>query len=299
MGRQISPQILGATAIGLALVLGAYTFNSIGKPLETPQPASTQQALKAPSRMPLPVTDSNRDGVEDWRDEFITTKPIVIDRSSIDAYTPPTTLTGQTSIDFFTDTIQAKLNQPFGLSQEAVFERITDKVARSTEQTIYTLSNITILEEWDEVDVLNYANTVAASLIRHNNNNLRHEVEIMNQAILEQQPAVLDELKAVGAMYQSYRDDLLLIPVPKIMAKEHLDLINTFEAVAVDISAMRLVFDDPLVTLMRLKRYDGDTEGMRLALQNMYNVLLPYTKLLKSDDPANIFVLFNSNYQAP
>jgi len=60
---------------------------------------------------------------------------------------------------------------------------------------------------------------------------------------------------------------------------------------------MQLVFSDPVVALMRVKRYQDDAIGLSLALQNIYNVVLPYASVFEPNDPAVLFVVFDPNYQ--
>lgn len=91
------------------------------------------------------------------------------------------------------------------------------------------------------------------------------------------------------------RDESLLVPVPRVFLKQHLDLINTYEAMYQDISAMALSVEDPAVALLRIKRYREDALGLGLALQNMYDALEPHAGLFSANDPAVLFANFNSD----
>lgn len=91
------------------------------------------------------------------------------------------------------------------------------------------------------------------------------------------------------------RDESLLVPVPKLLLKQHLDLINTYEAVYKDIYAMTYSLEDPAVALMRIKRYEDDVLGLGVALQNMYDSLQPYAGLFSVSDPALLFASFNND----
>lgn len=91
------------------------------------------------------------------------------------------------------------------------------------------------------------------------------------------------------------RDESLLVPVPKLFLKQHLDLINTYEAIYKDIYAMTLSLEDPAVALLRIKRYEDDALGFSLALQNMYDALEPHAGLFTANDPALLFANFNQS----
>jgi hypothetical protein len=94
------------------------------------------------------------------------------------------------------------------------------------------------------------------------------------------------------------RDATLAIPVPAFAAKQHLDLINTYHALYESISAMAISFEDPALTLIRMKRYQDDATGLDFALQNMYQSFEPYASLLGPDDPALLFVIFSPDFNS-
>ena len=91
------------------------------------------------------------------------------------------------------------------------------------------------------------------------------------------------------------RDDSLLVPVPRIFIKQHLDLINTYHALQGSISALSLSAEDPAVALLHIKRYEDDARGLAYALENMSLTLAAYPELFTADDQATIFTYFNSN----
>jgi hypothetical protein len=294
MQGQINPKIVGATIIGFALVAGAFTVSSLNQDMVVPQPAAV--AMNNQPRVSIAVTDTDDNGIEDWRDEFVTTEPIVLD-SAESTYTPPDTLTGKMSIGLMENYIRSKNYGPFGSPQEELITNTINNLSRETEVKIYDTPDIDIMREWDDEDVVNYANTAAATL--HNNNvpNTQGEIEILHDIVTTGDRDRLKELETLVGVYQGYRDDTLLIPVPTFLVKEHLDLINSYHAIYEDIKAMSLTFNDPAVTLLRLKRYQDDATGLWYSLQNMSLALEPYVHLITADDPALLFGVFSPDYQ--
>ena len=72
MDTQSKTRIIGAFVIGFSIVGGAYTISNFGKSSIPPPAAPAATAsLTAVSRDLLPVTDTNADGIEDWRESFI------------------------------------------------------------------------------------------------------------------------------------------------------------------------------------------------------------------------------------
>lgn len=294
MQGQINPKIVGATIIGFALVAGAFTISSLQNDKSIPQPAAV--VVGAPQRVAIAVTDTDDNGIEDWRDEFVTTEPLIITGASTSDYTLPDTLTGKMSIDFMEDLIRSRNYGPFGPSQERVIQNTIDTLAKETEITLYDTSDITIMSEWDDQDILNYANTAAAIIYNNSDPTLAGELEILRNIFTTGDYSQVSELEKLAMVYQSYRDDTLKIPVPAFLTKEHLDLINTYHALFEDIHAMAMVDTDPAVSLLRLKRYQDDATGLGYALQNMYLALEPYAHLVTSaEEPATLFVLFSPN----
>lgn len=289
MQGQISPKIIGSTLIGFALVAGAYLMSDFNK-RELTVPVA-QLATSTPQRVAIAVTDTDNNGIEDWRDEFVTTAPIILNEST-STYSLPDTLTGKMSISFMENVIRSKTYGPFGRTEDEVINSTIKNLASETEISLYDTPDISIMTEWDDADIRNYANTVA-SVILNNSIESEGELNILYDILQTNDQNRIPELEAVATVYKNYRDDTLKVPVPAFLAKEHLDLINSYHAIQQDIAAMAVVFDDPAVSLLRLKRYQDDATGLGLSLQNMYFALEPYARLVTADDPATLFVLFN------
>lgn len=297
MQGYLNSRIIGASAIGFALVLGAYTLSDFGAAPELQQPAAATAAMEPPPRVSIAVTDEDQNGIEDWRDEFITTEPIVLTNSDSEPYTPPDTLTGQMGIDFMQGIIRAQGYGPFSRSQEEVIDDTVNQLTTVTEHELYDTPDIIIMDSWDDEDIRNYANTMAAILYRHSVPDLDHELNILHAIVREGETDRMDEIETLADVYTGYRDDSLQVPVPAIFAKEHLDLINTYNAIQSDLAAMTLADADPAQTLLRLKRYEDDADGLWFALQNLYLALEPHASLFTVDDPAALFVAYSPTLQ--
>ncbi len=298
MQGQINPKIVGATVIGFALVAGAYTLTNFSKPQQAnTQPAAVKQAADAPVRVAIPVTDADNNGLEDWRDEFFTTPKQTTPTIAHATYTPPDTLSGQTGIDFMVDVIRNKMLGPAAQANEYIIDKHIDRLEKVSAVTLYDTKDISVLEEWGDEDIVNYANTLATIFISNSDASLDHELDILVDITQNGNTDRTPELTRVAEVYAKYRDDALLLPVPKEFAKEHLDLINTSHAVSADIEAMTQINNDPMVTLLRLKRYDDDIAGLVTASKNMFLALEPHADLFTVEDPAVFFILFSPDLQ--
>ena len=295
MFGQINQKILGSFLVGLALVSGAYTYSSLGIS-KLSQPATVIGA-SAPARTAIAVTDTDENGIEDWRDTFVTTEAFI--DTATTTYELPTTITGQLSIRFLEGMLRAKQYGPLGKNKEAVTEDTVDALNKATEQELYDTRDVIIMSTWTDDDIRNYANAMANAVLTNNVAGVDSEINIMDDALNNGKTERLKELEVIAEIYSNTLADSLVIPVPSLFLKQHLDLINSYRAIQEDIAAMSLAVTDPMVTFMRFKRYQDDALGLRLSFQNMYVALTPYSRLFASSDSAVFFANFNpSNNRA-
>jgi hypothetical protein len=296
MQGQFNPKITGAIIVGLALVGGAYTVNSFDKTPTVLQGANTIEAT-AVQRAPITVSDNDQNGIEDWRDEFLTEAAIVIPDGPLEEYVAPTTLTGQTGIRVAESIIQSRTMNFSNTTDEDIVKNTVDTLSLTAKINLWDAEEINIMTIWDDQDIVNYANTVAAIIYRNNNEELGFELEILNAIVNEGSTQRVGELETLARVYRSTLEDTLKIPVPDFLAKQHLDLINTYQAITEDLEGMLLSSSDPIVALIHLKRYRDDAPALGLALENMYFALEPHAILFSVEDPALFFAKFSPDYQ--
>lgn len=291
MFGQINQKVLGSFLVGLALVSGAYIYSSLGIS-KLSQPAMVTGA-SAGARTAITVTDKDENGIEDWRDTFVTTEAFI--DTATTTYELPTTVTGQLSIQFLEDFIRSKQYGPLGNSKTEVIENTVNSLTKATEQELYDTRDIIIMSTWNDDDIKNYANAMANAVLSNNVAGVDSEINIMDDALNNGKTERLKELEVIAEIYSNTLEDSLAIPVPSPFLKQHLDLLNSYRAVQEDIAAMSLAVTDPMVTFMRFKRYQDDALGLRLSFENMYTSLTPYSRLFASSDSAVFFSNFNPN----
>jgi len=293
-----NPRIIGAGIVGCALVAGAYTLSNFGSSRFSTQQTASVVAAETTPRAAIVVADSDQNGIEDWRDAFVTNEPIVLAQTET-TYEPPDTLTGQMGVNFIEGYLRSKTYGPFGSSREEVIQNTVDVLAEQTAHELYDTPDITILNNWDDNDILTYANTLALAITNNDQAEITEgELFILYDIVTNENLSRIGELNALSNTYQQMRDTTLNIPVPAFLVKEHLDLINTYHAIHKDIEAMALTSDDPAFALMRIKRYEDDAAGLGFALENIYEALVPYASLVKPSDPALLFVVFSPEYKS-
>ncbi|PIW97331.1 hypothetical protein COZ82_00130 [Candidatus Kaiserbacteria bacterium CG_4_8_14_3_um_filter_38_9] len=290
-------KVTGAFLIGFALIAGSYVVSNFGKNAE-PITANIYTATTplAP-RIFIPIVDSDQNGVEDWREDFVSETPLIIDEStSTVPYEMPTSLTDQVGIQLFQSILEAKAMGKVGPSQTEIIQKAADQLRKTVKDVIYGPNNVTTIP-LSPTAVRTYGNTMAQIILNNNQPDSENELTILDRAVKSEDPEELKKLNPLALMYKNLRDQSIATPVPEPFLKQHLDLINTYQALYKNLSDMQLVFSDPVVALMRVKRYQDDAIGLSLALQNIYNMVLPYASVFESNDPAVLFVVFDPNYQ--
>lgn len=291
-------RVIGAFVIGFAIVTGAYTVKNFGKPTMPPPTvtdALSAAVIEAPVRVPIAVVDTNADGIEDWRENFVESAKISFSGTSSD-YVIPNTLTDQLGIAFLQDIVRSEGYGAIGTPKEKVIADTVNKLSPYATDKIIDVKDITISNDSSLEAIKIYGNQIAKAIIDNKNSNLQHELQILREAIDLQDATKVKELDLLANVYKETRDDTIATPVPKPLVKAHLDLINVYNAMYGDISSMSKVLSDPMLSLVRLKRYEEDAEGLGLALQNMYLALEPYAAAFTADDPAVLFVAFSPNF---
>jgi hypothetical protein len=296
MLRGQNQKIVGAFVIGVALVAGAYIATTFSFPGIAP-PVSSKTST-APPRTAIAVTDEDQNGLEDWRDTFVLAEPIVLEESS-DDYTGPKTVTDRLGITFFEDIIRADSYGPLGRTKEEIITDTVNELSQETNQTLYRISDVSIIDTWTDEDIRNYGNAMAGIMIQNDKPGMDSELVILNDIMARNKTERVAELEIIALVYKTMRDESLLVPVPSPFLKEHLDIINTYEAIYKDVQAMTLSQSDPAVALLRIKRYEEDALGLTLALENMYRALEQHANLFTSNDPATVFGHFNPNNIGP
>lgn len=258
-------RIAGAFLVGALLVTMAFLVSQ-----KNSDAAQSGGALvvAAPPRTYIDVEDMNKDGVPDWQDMLIQTDPVVIPQAST-TYTEPDTITGKFALNFFKDFARAKTFGMFGNSDEELVQEATDALLAQGVDELFTEKDIIIHPLSDTESLRSYGNKVAQIILAHPREG-DSEALILQDALRYEEPERIEELKPIALSYTTMVKNLLETPVPEPYTKQHLDFINALSAVREDIRGMELIYEDPLYTLVRMKRYEDDVLGMSNALTGLF-----------------------------
>lgn len=266
----INFRIVGASVVGILLVGGAFVLAEKNQEYVDPDPRLGVVAGPAPERSFIETEDKNGDGVADWREPFAT-----LDTDRVIATgTASTTETGRIAIDTIASLMNARMEGGIAISPEDIVERANFAVAQLAMDTLYTKADIVVSPQTSTAVLHAYGNRVAQ--ITFDNaveGEVRNEIDILKDVTEGRNAEALEEFTPIIEGYEGMVNDMLATPVPQAYVKEHLDLVNTYNAILQDIKGFKLANDDPLVALARVKRYNDDTRGLFQAIVNLYTKL--------------------------
>ena len=160
---------------------------------------------------------------------------------------------------------------------------------------LYTVSDINISPNESQATLKAYGNRIAM-IIASNAvaEGTEGEVEILAEAVNNENPAVLTKLEPIIISYEGMVDAMLKVSVPQNLINEHLYLTNSFQALANDIGGMREVVRDPVLALVRIRRYESDAIAMYEAISNLYSKLDQAGIKWSKRDPVSSFIRINN-----
>jgi hypothetical protein len=286
--------------IGFAIVAGAYVASNFGKPRTSSlTKIESVTADEAPMRVFIPTTDNDTDGTEDWRDQFVVSPAVaIVDPNSV-TYEPPKTLTGQLGVSILENLLAIKAAGPLAKPKEQILTQAIDRLDDiATKDKIYDVKDIIISNRTEDEDIRNYGNAIADIIITKSANDLDNELLLLRDYLAEpEKEGATADLNRLAGVYKDYRDSTIAISVPRQFVKQHLDLINVYNAMYEDINSMTKAWNDPMVPYIRIKRYKEDVEGLGLALNNIYNAIVPYAKVFEMNDSAILLINFSQELQ--
>ena len=269
----MNPRIFGAIIFGLLLVGGSFTYTQFKRVTTADAPANLVVAKSdSTGRNYISTGDTNDNGLPDWQEALRTTEPLQLDALATSSYEVPETITGQFALDFFQDFVQNKKFGEFGdTPDELIAQANSDLVREAQSDILFTRSDIVIIPDTTAELARKYANTVADITIKHGiPRETPNEVLILERAVQQSNPEALKDLGVIVASYEGMIADMKVTPVPEGLVAEHLDLLNVYQMILTDVTAMQLAFEDPLYALLRLQRYQDDATKLFYAFTGVF-----------------------------
>ncbi len=285
-------KILGAFLIGAILVTAAWYVKNQKEatPIVDESENNITVVKDNAPRARITVTDSDNDGMPDWQEALQRTEPINLAEGD-ESYEPETT-TDEFSIEFFQDMMLTQQYGEFGSTPEELASQATKQLSNMALDTLYSEADLTIDQNNTSLAVKNYGNKLAEIVLQNSVPiDALNEVQVLHQAYTLNDPNMLSELDVIADGYKDMIDRSLALTVPSEYTKEHLDLVNVYNAVYQDILGMKDGFTDPAMTVVRLKRYQEDAASLYVVSLNLQKKMLLAGITFTEEDPAYHFIV--------
>lgn len=256
---KINPRIVVSTAIGLFLVGGSLVMVYL-----KPEAEGVSQNVSAKSsRVFIPVDDKDADGIPDWQSTLNISTIYLNDEAAT-----TTTMTKTASLAAELATLSLSGNS---LTNNSALNNLSARLTAESMDEQYDRSSIRISNSNDADSLRRYGNRVAEITFEYApKKGTENEMVILNRAMSLDDAAAIEKLDPIIVSYEGMLSAMLVTEVPSNLVKEHLSLINVYNAILNDLRAFRNVFEDALPAMTRLRRYQADTEALYLAISNLY-----------------------------
>lgn len=276
-------KIIAATVVGLLLVGLAYMMPNQNV-TTTDGSNNLIVVATAPNRTFIQTDDKDGNGIPDWQQSLTRTIPLA-QAATTTTYQKPETLTEAFGQAFFEQYLTNKTYGSLGIDNQELVSRSTKALINNLQDSLIGPSALTTSNDTSAEAIKAYGNGFA-SIVYNYPSERDAETVILERALKNSDPDEIKELEPILNDYRGMIVDMQLLPVPLTYIKEHLDILNSMQAVALDIEAMLRVYEDPLLSLIRIKRYQDDVYSMAMAITNLYVKMVEQDKIqFTKDEP--------------
>ena len=186
----------------------------------------------------------------------------------------PLTLTDQVSRDLFARYIQLKQNNLDTnpqLVQDSIDQTVANAQIGANQPKIYYAKDVTISKDSSVQAIHNYANTVAAILIKYSPS--QSPADIASNAFDKNDMTLLAQIDPIIAQFKKMSQLLIVTPVPVALMQNHLDLINSITSMISISQGLRNIEGDPMQSLVSLGNYVNTQTNVFNSLVNIQTYL--------------------------
>lgn len=259
-----SIRIGGALTLGAVLILGAFWVSGRSNSVISPE---TQVVVAAAPERTHITTDKNGDGIQDWEEELRQITAETSNGSATGTGTPRkgNTLTDRFSKAFLQDYLEGKMQGKSYTGNDAFVANALDALDRSVAPKVHTVGEQETVPA-TTANMRAYGNELVRIMNTHSAGT-RNELVILNESLKTRNPALLEDIAKIKHTYEKVIMDTATLRVPETMTQQHTELLNAYERILVDVTAMQLAYDDPMYTLARMDQYRADAKSLYEALR--------------------------------
>lgn len=285
---KVKPGIVLAVLLGFGLIASAFYLS----PNRNAEIGNVEYIAKDHNpvvRTFIPVKDTDGNTIPDWQEVFASGKINLDELSSTTPYEPKT-VTGQVAVSL-TKSVMETRAAGRGINSDQLINLTTEDLNQYLYDDEFTKEDINISYDNSTNALKNYGNRIARITEENSiEGDSENELDILNRALKTSNETEIEKLDPIIASYEGLVADMLSTPVPESMIKEHLSLLNVYQAILNDLKAFRNVFNDAVVSIIRYQRYVADALALYTAIENLYQKLSEAGIQWTESDPASDFV---------
>lgn len=123
----------------------------------------------------------------------------------------------------------------------------------------FTMTDVTTIVA-NKQSISTYQKELSKIILKYSEQGIGTETEILANAFNANDKTQLEELKTVSEGYGSFAEDLSTLTVPADIAEDHLLLMNTSYKIAISLTEIQSVFDNPVIGLGGFALYTQESE---------------------------------------
>lgn len=260
--------------IGVALVSSAYFLRD-----DVSAEGNNQAVVVAgdPLRFYQETADTDGDGIRDWEEELEGTDKYTVNEARTRATSTEKfqvkSKTDKFAVDFFSQYLLKKGEGGTITPQElqSVIAAGASEIEGLNTNTLLTRADVRVGADDSFAAIREYGNQAGAAIVIQGKTEKgsKGELELVNDALKTESREPLKQLPQIESGYNNIVEALKVIPVPPSLVEEHLVLLNSFLALRDNVSGMELLFDDPIVAFVRVRRYQDDANGLYEAIESL------------------------------
>ena len=176
-----------------------------------------------------------------------------------------TTQTAKIGRDLFASYLEAKRSGvPLNAeTQKLIIQQAFANKSIGVESKQYATADIATTAD---SDYKKYGNDLGQVFNAGATKNSVSEIEILNKALTEENPAEIAKLDPIIDGYGAILNKLAIVATPRELVGQHLELLNSVSRVLANIKSFRLMFEDPMVGLAGVSNYYKDIESFKASI---------------------------------
>ena len=231
----------------------------------------------------------------DWRKQFFTqssSSKLILGTNGLSTSTSnePLTLTDQMSRELFArfiDLKQNNLDTNDQLVQDAINRTLDNATQNAAQPKKYSPTDLLISNQNTLDEYKKYGNAVALSLSTYMPAD--NAPVVAANAFDKNDLSLLAQIDPMISAYKNCINSLLKIPVPQVLAVNHLNLINSVSYMVFISQGLRNTEADPMQSMVSIGIFTATQNAMRTALLDMKNYFISNSVSFLINEPGQLF----------